>query len=60
MVVAPRSSDAAGILAIGHDIAVVCKWFEAKRTYSVLRDDLPVEKLAHLTVGAEFPNSVSP
>jgi hypothetical protein len=32
---------------IGHDVAIITKFFEANRAFPVLLDDLPLQQLPH-------------
>lgn len=57
MIVSPRSSHAAWADVIRDDVAVVGERFLAESAYTILQSNLPVEKLSHLTVGAELPVS---
>jgi hypothetical protein len=57
MVVSPCSSHTTGIDVVGDDVAVVGERFLAEGAYAILGDDLPVEELPHLAVGAKFPVS---
>ena len=57
MVVSPRSSHAAGINVVGHNVAVFGEPFLAESTEAILCNDFSVEELPHFTVGAEFPVS---
>jgi len=57
MIVPPRPSHAAGIDVVGDDVAIIGEPPLAEGAYALLGDDLPVEELPHLAVGAEFPVS---
>jgi hypothetical protein len=57
MIVPPSPAHAAGMDRIGHHVAVVGQLFFAEGAYALLGDNLPVEELPHLAVGAKFPVS---
>jgi hypothetical protein len=54
VIIAPCSSHAFGVDMIWHDVVVVYECFLADPSLSVLRYDLAIEQLPHLTIGTEF------
>jgi hypothetical protein len=54
MIVSPRSSHTLGVYVIGHDVVVIGECFFADAAHPVLRCDLAIEQLSHLSVGTEF------
>jgi hypothetical protein len=50
MVVSPRSSHAAGMDVVRYDIVVVGELYFAEGAFTVLDDDLLVEKFSHFSV----------
>ena len=57
MIVAPCTAHAPGTDVVGNDVAVVGELLFANTADAVLRDDLPVEQLAHLPVRPQLPVS---
>jgi hypothetical protein len=57
MIVSPRSAHTFRTDVIRHNIAVVGEPFIAEGADAILSNDLPVEELPHLAIGAEFPVS---
>ena len=57
MVISPRSAHPFWIPVVRHDVVIVAELFVADRALSVLFDDLPVQELAHLGRGPQFPIS---
>jgi hypothetical protein len=57
MIVSPRSSHAAGIDVIGHNVGVVGELFVAESTLAVLAHDLLVQQFSHFRVRTDLPIS---
>jgi hypothetical protein len=57
MVVSPSSVHAPGMDVIGYHVAVIGELSITECAFAVLGDNLPVEELPHLAVGAKFPVS---
>lgn len=55
MIVPQRSSHSSWADVIRDDVAVLSEPLLAERADAILSDDLPVEELPHLAIGAEFP-----
>jgi hypothetical protein len=54
MIIPPCSSHVFGIDVIWHDVVVVRERFLTDTAPSVLRYDLAIEQLPHLTIGTKF------
>jgi hypothetical protein len=54
MIISPGSSHPFGVDMIWHDVVVVRECFLADAAPSVLRYDLAIEQLPHLSIGTEF------
>jgi hypothetical protein len=57
MIVSPSSVHAPGMDAVGYHVAVIGELSITECAFAVLGDNLPVEELPHLAVGAKFPVS---
>lgn len=57
VIVPPGPVHAAGVDVVGDHIRIISEFFLAEDADAPLGDDLPVEKLAHLAIRAEFPVS---
>ena len=57
MVVSPRASHSFRVPVVRYDVAAVRKFLVADCTFSVLLDDLSVEKFPHLGGRSQFPVS---
>ena len=57
MIVSPSSVHAPGMDVVGDHVAVIGEMSITECAYAILGDDLPVEELPHLAVGAKFPVS---
>jgi hypothetical protein len=54
MIVSPRSSHTAGINMVGHHVRVFSEFSVADSAFAALGDDLSVQQLPHLRIGADF------
>ena len=54
VIVAPGAAHATGTDVVGNDVAVIGELLFTDPANSILRNDLPVEELAHLPVGAQL------
>jgi hypothetical protein len=54
VIVPPRAAHAAGADMVGDDVAVTGELLFADAADAVLSDDLPIEQLPHLPVGAQL------
>ena len=57
MIVTESSSHSFRISMVGNDVVIVRELFVADRADTILLSDLPVEQLAHLAWGSQFPIS---
>lgn len=57
MIISPRPSHSPWADVVRHHIAVVGEALAAEWADALLGDDLPIEELPHLSIGAEFPVS---
>lgn len=57
MIVPPGTSHTFGTDVVWYDVAVVSEPLLAEWADTLLSDDLPVEELPHLAIGAKFPVS---